>query len=180
MVSLEARQNVDTGAPLLAVADVNKAIQDISPLTGTDEQIKGAGFNPNIVVDKLTLTSHAPIPDSVPIDVQKYERTRNDQQIQQMQNERDRLLATQQKKEAEATAELEEIAKTPDSDAGKKELTVQADKLKHESDQAAHDASEMDNQIQKRAHLLINTDVEQAQPAPGDQQTPTAAPKTGP
>jgi tetratricopeptide (TPR) repeat protein len=175
---LEEPQNAGSGAPAIAVADVYKAIRDVSPLNGTDEQIKGAGFNPSITVDRLALTSRAQTPDSQRIDIEKYEKTRSDAQIRQMKIDHDNFLA-RQKMKADTADKLQKLAADAD-DNRKSELAAQADKLKAESDRDAAEANKLDVKIQERAHMLIDIEVQPTPPEQENQKAPMAAPVTKP
>jgi cytochrome c-type biogenesis protein CcmH/NrfG len=101
-----------------------------------------------------------------------------DKEILRMQKDRDALLATQQKRDSELTQIRKQIEAETDS-AKKGDLMVKAAQLKAESSQAEYEAALKDKEIRKRAKLLIDTHVEEAPPAPGDQKTPPPdAPKT--
>lgn len=104
---------------------------------------------------------------------------RNDKEITQMQKNRDAFLDDQQKKDAEVEKLHREFDATTD-EVKRSELAAQAAKLKAESSQAELQAAVMNNEIQKRAKLLIDTHVEETPPAPGGQKNHSPdAPKTG-
>lgn len=84
-----------------------------------------------------------------------------------MQKDRDAFLATQQKRDAELTQVRNQIDAETDS-AKKADLMVKAAQLKAESSQAEYEAALKGKEIQKRAKLLIDTQVEESPPASGD------------
>ena len=96
---------------------------------------------------------------------------RSDKEILRMQKDRDALLATQHKTDAELTQARKQI-ETETDQKRKGDLMVKAAQLKADSARAEYEAALKDKDIQQRAKLLIDTHVEEAPPAPDDQKIP--------
>lgn len=139
-------------------------------LDGSLETIKAKSGLTDISVKPPTITGRGPSwPDYV----------KNDPTVVGLQKKRDDALAVRQKKDAEVEKLHREFDATTD-EVKRSELAAEAAKLKAESAQAEAQAAVMNNEIQKRAKLLIDTHVEEAPPTPGDQKTtPPDSQKTG-
>ncbi|MBI5436102.1 MAG: hypothetical protein HY937_03185 [Nitrosomonadales bacterium] len=155
----ETRKGLESGGLENMKEQSNKVFDKPVPL-------QSSGINPAV---DLRNVGKAPLPTFV----------RKDKEIIQMQKTRDAFLATRQKKDAELAQIRKEIEAETDS-AKKGDLMVKAAQIKAESSQAEYEAALKDKDIQKRAKLLIDTHVEEAPSAPGDQKTtPPDAPKAG-
>ena len=154
----ETRQGLESGKLELMKEQSNKVF---------DNPVQSSGINPAVDLRNVGKT---PWPDFV----------RKDEEIIQMQRDRDAKLATQQKKDAELTEIRKKIEAETDLKI-KGDLMVKAAQLKAESSQAENQAALKDKEIQKRAKLLIDTHVEETPPASKDKKTPQPdAQKTGP
>ncbi len=147
----ETRQGLDSGKLELMKEQSNKVFDNPVPLQSSE-------INPAV---DLRNVGKAPWPAFV----------RNDKEIIQMQKNRDAFLATQQKKDAELTELRKQIEAATDSET-KSDLMVKAAQLKAESSQAEYQAALKDKEIQKRAKLLIDTQVKETPPASKDKKTP--------
>ncbi|MBI5436103.1 MAG: tetratricopeptide repeat protein [Nitrosomonadales bacterium] len=167
---VQARQKGGAGAPAAALAAFPTALEGVPALDGSLETIKAKSGLTDISVKPPTITGRGPVlPDYV----------RNDPTIVDLQKKQDDYLAVRQKKDAEVEKLHRDFDATTD-EVKKSELAAQAAQIKAESSQAELQAAMMNNEIQKRAKLLIDTHMEETPPAPGDQETPPPdAPKTG-
>ena len=148
----ETRQGLDSGKLESMKEQSNKVFDNPVPL-------QSSGINP--AVDLRNVGKAPEWPAFV----------RNDKEIIQMQRDRDALLATQQKKDAELMEIRKQIEAKTDSEE-KGDLMVKAAQLKAESSQAEYEAALKDKEIQKRAKLLIDTQVKETPPASKDKITP--------